>query len=279
MVFVTKFDGSKQPFEKSKVINTCLRMHATQEQAEDVAERVEKKIYEGISTKKILKMVFAYLQDFRPELEHEIDLREAISRLRPKPDFEVFVALLLREYGYSVVGNQLLDGKCVTHEIDGIAIKDGEVILVEAKHHLQSHTYTGVGVFLEVQARLEDLREGFAQGKHRLNFSKALIACNTKFSDHAIQYAGCRGIEYLGWKAPAEAGLEKMIEDRKFYPITFLKGLNLQTEEKLADRGILTLKQLLQYDIESLQRRTRIPMEKLKLLMKAAENIMSVEKG
>jgi len=274
MVFVTKFDGRKQPFDRRKVMNTCLRMHASQEQAKAVADKIERKIYDGIPTKKILQMVFSYLQEFRPEVKHRIDLREAISRFRPKPDFEIFVALLLREYGYSVVGSQLLEGRCVTHEIDGIAIKDSEVILVEAKHHFQSHTYTGIDICLETQARLEDLREGFAEGKHKLNFTKALMVCNTKFSDHAIQYAKCMGIEYLGWKAPREAGLEKMIEEKKFYPITLLKNLDVETEQKLADNNILTLKQLLQYDIELLYRKTKIPMEKLKFLMRAAREII-----
>jgi hypothetical protein len=275
MVFVTKFDGRKQPFEKSKIVNTCLRMHATQEQASAVADRVEKNVYEGISTKKILQMVFLYLQEFKPEVKHQIDLREAISRLRPKPDFEIFVALLLREYGYSVVGSQILPGKCVTHEIDGVAIRDSEVILVEIKHHYQHHTYTGVDICLETQARLEDLKQGFAAGKHKLDFSKALIACNTKFSDHAIQYCNCMGIEYLGWKAPPEGGMEKMIEEKNFYPITLLKSMDTLTEQKIADNGILTLKQLSQCDAEALRRKTRIPMEKIEFLINAAKKLMS----
>jgi len=274
-VFVTKFDGSKQPFEKNKIVNTCLRMHATPEQAKAVADRVEKNIYEGISTKKILQLVFSYLQEFKPEVKHQIDLREAISRLRPKPDFELFVNLLLREYGYSVVGSQILPGKCVTHEVDGVAIRDSEVILVEIKHHYQHHTYTGVDICLETQARLEDLKDGFASGKHKLNFSKALIACNTKFSDHAMQYCKCKGIEYLGWKAPPDAGMERMVEEKNFYPITLLKSLDTLTEEKLANNGILTLKQLSECDAELLKRKTKIPMEKLEFLVKAAKKISS----
>jgi Holliday junction resolvase-like predicted endonuclease len=275
MVSVTKFDGTKQIFDRNKVVNTCMRMRATREQAEKVASNIEKQIYDGIQTKKILQMVFAYLQEFRPEIKHRVDLREAISRLRPKPDFEVFVALLLREYGYSVVGSQLIAGSCVTHEIDGVAIRDSEVIMVEVKHHFQHHTYTGVDIFLETQATLEDLRDGFTENKHKLNFSRALIVCNTKFSDHALQYARCKGIEFIGWKAPPEFGLEKMIEEKKFYPITLIRNLDSKIEEKLGDNGVLTLKQLLQYDIALLQRKTKIPIEKLKFLMRTAREISS----
>lgn len=273
MVFVTKFDGRKQPFDKSKVINTCLRLRASLEQAQAVANKIEKEIYDGMPTKKILKMIFTYLKDFKPEVKHRIDLREAISRLRPKPDFEIFVALLLKEYGYSVQTNQLVPGECVTHEVDAIAIRGTETFFVEVKHHFQPHTYTGVDVMLETQARLEDLREGFKLKRHGYNFSKALVICNTKFSEHALIYAECKGIDYIGWKAPADAGLEDMVEEKKLYPITLLKNLDFETEQKLGDAGIVTIKQLLEQDVDELQRKTGISKKKLKLIIRNAREI------
>jgi len=248
-------------------------MNATLEQAEKVATKIEKEVYEGIPTQKILKMVFTYLRKYKPEIKYRIDLREAISRLRPKPDFEIFVAMLLKEYGYSVQTNQIVEGACVSHEIDAIAIKDKETVFVEVKHHLQPHTFTSVDVMLETQARLEDLKEGFKLGKHNYNFSKALVVCNTKFSDHALKYAECKGISYIGWKAPFEAGLEKMVEDKKLYPITLLKNLDFETEQKLGDAGIVTIKQLLEQDVDELQKKTGIPKKKLKLLIKNAREI------
>ena len=275
MIFVTKFDGRKQLFDRNKVINTCLRLHATKEQAEAVVSKIEKKIYNGIPTKKILNMIFTYLKELKPEIGYRIDLKEAISNLRPKPDFEIFVALLLKELGYSVISNQLIPGKCVTHEIDAIAIKDKETIFVEVKHHLQPHTYTGVDVMLETQARLEDLREGFVLGKHKFNFSKALVVCNTKFSEHALQYAECKGISYIGWKAPAGKGLEDLVEEKKLYPITLLKELDFETEQKLGNIGIVTLKQLAEGDLKLISNKTRIGMKKLKILVKAAREIIA----
>ncbi|MEM5853758.1 MAG: restriction endonuclease [Candidatus Aenigmatarchaeota archaeon] len=273
MVYVTKFDGRKQPFDKKKIINTCLRFGASLKQAQAVAEKIEKEAYDGIPTTKILKLVFNYLKEFKPGIKHRIDLREAISRLRPKPDFEIFIASLLKEYGYSVKMNQIVEGKCIAHEIDAIAIKDEETIFVEVKHHLQPHTYTGVDVVLETQARFEDLKEGFELGKHEYDFSKALVICNTKFSDHALQYAECKGISYIGWKAPPEAGLEKLVEEKKFYPITLLKSLDFETGQKLCDVGIITIKQLLEQDVDELHKKTGIPRKKLKVLMRNAKEI------
>lgn len=277
MMLVTKSDGRKQPFDKSKVIRTCLSMHATEQQARDVANKVEAKVYEGIPTKKILQMIFTFLKEYKPEIAHEIDLREAISKLRPKPDFEIFIFLLLKEFGYSATGAQLVKGKCVEHEIDAVALKGDEVIYVEVKHHFMHHTFTGLSVFLETHAVFEDLMEGFRAGNNRINFNRALVACNTKFSEHALQYADCKKISYLGWSAPADMGLQQMIEEKKCYPVTFLKGLDKNLEEKFGNSGIVLLKQLITFDIDELWRRTRIQKEKLENLVKNAKEILSVE--
>ena len=273
MFYVTKVDGRRQPFEKQKIINTCVRMRLSEKQAEAVAGRIEQKLYDGITTKKILDMIFTFAKEYKPEIKHRINLRESISLLRPKPDFEQFVRLVLESYGYEIKSNQLLRGKCVEHEIDGIVKKDNQTVCLEVKHHYNSHTYTGIGVCLEAQATFEDLRDGFGR-EHTIKFNKAMIVCNTKFSDHAKQYAACKGIELIGWNMPKNSCLEEMIEDRKLYPITFLKNLDEKDEARLADAGIVLLNQLIDYDELELCKRTRIPKRKIRFLKKLAEQFM-----
>ena len=51
-VFVTKADGTRQLFDREKVVRTCLRMGASRKIADDVAERVEKRLHDGIPTSK-----------------------------------------------------------------------------------------------------------------------------------------------------------------------------------------------------------------------------------
>jgi HJR/Mrr/RecB family endonuclease len=274
MIFVTKADGRKEEFKREKIIKTCLRMRVSQDQAETIADEIEKRIYNGIETRKILQMIFKFLQKVRPEIKYQIDLREAISSLRPKPDFERFVQLLLKEYGYEVTPNQIIQGFCVDHEIDAIAKKDNQTILVEIKHHFNHHAYTGKDVFLEAQAILEDLIEGRKAGKNSIDFNKILIVCNTKFSDHAKKYALCKGIDFIGWKYPEEKGLERLIEEKKLYPITILKNLDVKSKEKLGDAGIVIIKQLLEENLEELYKKTKIPRKKLKVLVENAKEII-----
>jgi len=278
MISVIKFDGRRQDFQKEKIVRTCLRMHANHRQAIEIANKIERKAYDGITTKEILRLIFSYLKEYRPEVKHQIDLREAISLLRPKPDFESFVQILLREIGYDVIPNQILRGRCVEHEIDGIAKKNDKTILVEVKHHLNHHAYTGIDVCLVAQARTEDLVDGFHSDSNKIKFDKIMIVCNTKFSDQAKQYADCKDIELIGWRMPFDHGLEQIIEEKRLYPITFLKGLDRETEEKLGNSGIVLLKQLIRFDANELRKVTGIQIKKLRNLVESAKDILSSNK-
>lgn len=275
MTWVTKADGTRQPFQKEKIVNTCLRMHASREAAETIADKIEKRAYNGMPTKKILQMIFKYLKNYQPAVEHQIDLKRAISLLRPQPDFERFVHLLLEEHGYVVSCNRIVRGRCVEHEVDAIARKGDETILVEIKHHFKHHTRTDLDVCRIIRATFEDLTEGFSLGLNSINFSKAMVICNTKLSNHAKQYAKCRGVEHIGWKAPPEHGLERMIEEKKLHPITFLKGLDKKSREKLMDNGIILLKQLTEHDAPELWEKTKIPRDKLEESIRKAKEILS----
>ena len=268
MTNVTKADGNKQPFEKSKIVRTCLRMKASKDAAEEIADRIERRLYEGIRTKQILKMIFSYLGEYRPELKHQIDLREAVCLLRPKPDFEQFVGLLLKYEGYDVRMNKILAGKCIEHEIDAIATNDNETLYVEVKHHYQPHSYTGVGVFLEAQATLEDLNDG------KNNFTKAMVVTNAKLSEHAMTYARCKNIDAMGWRYPEEKSLELMIEDNKLYPVTLIKGLDVVVQAKLGDNGIVLLEQLIQYDTNKLSKLTKVGKSKINEILRKANEIL-----
>jgi hypothetical protein len=273
MVFVTKVRGITEEYDHSKVVQTCLRLHSTREIAEKVADRVEAKLYDGISTKEILRMIYRYLSENRPQLEYEVDLRKAISLLRSKPDFEIYVRKLLSEHGYKVEGPLIIRGRCVEHEIDAIATKDEETTYVEVKHHLWPNTYTGLDVFLEANSIFEDLVSGNKPDSNRILFNKALVVCNTKLSNHARRYADCARIMYIAWKSPPAASLEKMIEEKRLYPITSIGTLDNKTEAKLADAGVLLLRDLLNSDLKELSGRTGIFRDRLERLVQRATEI------
>lgn len=273
-ITVTKADGTRQPFDAEKIVRTCLRLGASREIAEDVAKKIELKAYDVIPTKKILQMIFRQLGKHKPDVKRRIDLRRALSLMNPKPDFERFVQILLSEHGYEVTPNQIVRGRCVEHEIDAIARKDGKAYIVEVKHHFDYHAQTSLDVSRIVRAVFEDVTEGFELGLNNLKVDGSLIVCNTKLSDHAKRYAECRGIHHIGWSYPPERDLRLMIEEKELYPTTYLKGLDAETREKLSSAGIILLKQLVGKDLGELKKETGIRGEILELIVGDAKAIL-----
>ena len=275
MLRVRKADGGLEPFDKGKVIRTCLKLRVGRREAERIAEEVKREAYDEIPTSRILELIYEKVRRVKPALEHAIDLREAISALRPKPDFEQYIRLTLESIGYRVEGNKVLEGRCVDHEIDGVAVKGGEVLLLEVKHHVNHHTYTGMDVFLEVWATLQDLMEGYELGLHRYGFTNALVACNTKISNHAERYARCKGLKYMGWRYPKAMGLEEIIEKHGLYPVTMLRGVERGLLDRLGDAGIVTLRQLIEIGAKGLRESLGIEGGKVEELVSKAKALLS----
>ncbi|MEM3018264.1 MAG: restriction endonuclease [Candidatus Bathyarchaeia archaeon] len=270
-----KADGTRQIFDRKKIVSTCLRMGATEDVAEEVAKRVESRVYDGVGTGEILRMIFRFLGRYKPEARYHMDLRRSLGLLRSKPDFEVFVQVLLSENGYDVEPSRILRGRCVEHEVDAIAKRDGQTYIVEVKQHADYHTRTGLDVARIARAVLEDLVEGYQAGLSRLKVDRAMIVCNTKFSEHALQYTRCRDILHIGWSSPPGQDLQTMIRGRSVYPITYIRGLKSSTRDSLVSVGIVTLRQLADKRPEDLAREAGIDKTDSKRLTEMAEDILS----
>jgi hypothetical protein len=270
-IYVTKADGTRQLFDREKVIRTCLRMGTSRKIADDVAEKVESRLYDGISTSKILQMTFRLLRKYKPAIRHLLDLRKGLSLMDSKPEFETFVQILLAHSGFEVTPNRLVMGRCVKHEVDAIARKDGVTYFVEAKHHVNYHTLTGLDESRIARAVLEDVTEGFELGKSNLKIDRAMIVTNTRYSEHASRYGKCRNILQIGWSSPTDLCLQNIIEVKNLYPLTCLRDLKRETKTKLANSGIVLLKQLFEEKPSTLARRTGVQKETLKQIIEKAK--------
>ena len=270
-VYVTKADGTRQLFDREKVVRTCLRMGASRKIADDVAEKVESNLYDGISTSKILQMTFRLLRRYKPAIRHLLDLRKGLSLMDSKPEFETFVQILLAHSGFEVTPNRLLTGRCVKHEVDAIARKDGVTYFVEAKHHVNYHTLTGLDESRIARAVLEDVTEGFELGKSSLKIDRAMIVTNTRYSEHASRYGKCRNILQIGWSSPTALCLQNMVEVKNLYPLSCLRALKRETKTKLVNSGIVLLKQLFEEKPSTLARRTGVQKETLKQIIEKAK--------
>jgi hypothetical protein len=271
LVYLTKADGSRQLFDRDKVAKTCMRMGASPQVAYFVAQKVEQRLYDGIPSREILKMIFVFLRKHKPGLKHLYDLRKGISLMSPKPEFEVFVQVLLAQNGYEVTSNQILQGKCVGHEVDALARKDGLTYFVEAKHHFNYHALTGLDESRIARAVLEDVTEGFMLGKTKLKIDRAIIVTNTKFSEQARLYGVCRGIIQIGWSIPQNHGLQDLIEAQKMYPLSCLKGLKNDVRLSLVNYGIVLIKHLAQANPQKIAQNTFLSIGEASYLIQKAK--------
>jgi len=261
-MYVIKASGEKEELDVEKVRKTCLRAGASRELADKIAKEVEKRAYDGITTREVLYLTLKLLKE-EPEAAIRYDLKRAIMSLGPTGfPFEKFVAELLQNYGYKTKVGQVIRGKCVDHEIDIVAEKDGKRCMVECKYHNALGIYTDLKVALYTHARFLDFGD---------NFDQAWLVCNTKLTIAARKYAKCAGLKIMSWRYPREESLERMIEEKKLYPITILRSVKGFARDRLFQAGIVLARDLLDYGFERLKKMTELPQDKLNKIMEEAK--------
>ena len=274
MKYVTKANGSRQPFDRGKVQRTLQRMGVGMEDAERIAREIEEAVPDGVKTSAILQMVRARARIVRPAVAYRTNLRRALALLRSKPEFEEFVRVLLREHGYQVEAGCVLAGFCGEHEVDGIAQKDGTTVFVEVKHHVSPHRMTGLDEGRIARAIVEDLEEGFRAGRCPVSIDGALLVCNTKLTDHAKRYSNCRGIGHIGWDHPEEQNLRSMIEETQSYPVAIVAGVGQSVIARLAAAGFVMAKQVAYGDASAIAHVSGVPQKDVLLVADRARAIL-----
>jgi len=274
MKYVTKADGSLQPFDREKVRRTLRNMGLGAEDADRIAGEIEEAVPDGVRTSAVLRMIRTRARTVRPAVAYRTNLRRALALIPPKPEFEEFVRVLLRENGYRVKTGCVLAGRCGEHEVDAIAEKDGTTIFVEVKHHASHHRMTGLDEGRIARAIIEDLQEGFRSGRCTVSIDGALIICNTKLSEHVKRYATCRGIGHIGWDYPEDCNFRTMIEDTGSYPVTIVGGVSRSVAARLAAAGFLTAKQVAYGDATAIASDSGVSLREVMLIAERARAIL-----
>jgi len=245
---VTKASGEKSPFSEEKVRKSLRKSGADDEQIELIIQEIRNRLYEGMSTRAIYKIAYSLLKSGSRHHAARYHLKYAIMELGPSGfPFEKFIAELLKKEGYKTKTGQILQGKCVTHEIDIIAEKEQHQLLVECKYHNQQGISCNVKIPLYIHARFNDIEaHALKKNEDTLKQRQGWIVTNTRFTADAIQYAGCSGLRLLGWDHPFGKGLKDRIDHQRIYPITCLTSLTGIEKQKLLELEIVLCSELLQ---------------------------------
>lgn len=237
MIHVLKADRRYEPFSEHKVIDSIRRARVPQSIQGEVLTHIKSKLYDGISTAEIYQHIMESLNRApTPYIKARYSLKEAIMMLGPSGyPFEDFVSKLLESRGYATRVRQVLPGRCVTHEIDIVAEKDGKTAVIEAKFHNSPGTRSEIQVALYTHARYEDV-------KFRNNVHESWIVTNTKTTVDANTYAQCSGMKIISWDYPAGNSLREMIEESGLHPITMLTTLTQSQKTTLLENHVVLCK-------------------------------------
>lgn len=270
---VTKGNGEKVLFDREKLKQALALSGAAPEETERIARAVETRIYNGIPTKKIYQMAFDLLKRESHKIAGRYRLKNAIMEMGPTGfPFEVFVGKIFETMGYEVETGVIVQGKCVQHEVDVIARKPGEMIMVECKFHMDSSSKSGVQVPLYIQSRYLDVKAAWENqyGKN-LKYQGGVVT-NTRFSDDAIQYGKCAGLVLISWDYPLETGLKYWIDKTGLQPLTSLISLTKKDKQFLLEKGIVLCSQL--FGNEPLLKEMGLGEIQIKKILKEATNLI-----
>lgn len=247
-VNVTKASGEKQPYDPSKLRKSLANAGAQKEIIRDISESVDEMLYEGISTQKIYREAFRQLKSASQKSAGLYKLKEAIRELGPTGfPFEKFVAEMLNRMGYQTEVGVIVDGNCVSHEIDVLATRDNEFFMIECKFHNRKENTCNVKVPLYIQSRFLDVKRSWMNlPGNESKLYKGWIVTNTRFTQDAEQYGECVGLKLLSWDYPVNNGLKDMITRVGLHPVTSLSTINKQEKELLLERDVIFCTQLLE---------------------------------
>ncbi len=242
---IRKYSGETADFQREKLIKSLMNSGADEVLANEVADEVEKRLFEGISTHTIYQMAFKRLKKKRRTSASRYKIKKAIMELGPSGfPFEHFVSHIFQYDGYQTEVGIFMEGHCVTHEVDVLARKGKQCHIAECKYHNTQKKLSDVKVPLYIDSRFRDIMKRIRQEGGNQTEYRGWIFTNTRFTSDAKEYARCAGIELVSWDYPLGRSLKDRISDTGLIPITALTTLTRREKNEILSRGIVLCAEL-----------------------------------
>lgn len=266
---IKKASGEAQPFSKEKLIESLKRSGANLKVIEDIAVEIESWIVAeianqmakdgvstitdskslgnyGVSSREIYKRAFSHLTRKTVSSAARYKIKDALMEMGPTGHpFEFFAAEIYKTLGFDTQVSVILNGHCVTHEVDVIATKENHQRFIECKYYQSTGKNANVQVPLYIRSRVDDII-AYKKSKPEsdsLTYSGGVVT-NTRFTSDAEAYGKCCGLHLLSWDYPQGNGLKDIIDREKIFPITSLTSLTKAQKTILMDKGIVICRQL-----------------------------------
>jgi len=274
---IKKASGEFQEFDAHKFRRSLEKSGADSSVIDSLIASIEKNT-ELKTTHEIYKFAYDALLSQKSSLAARYSLKNALIQLGPTGyPFEGFIAQLFVYQGYETQTGIIVQGKCITHEIDLIANNKSTIIVGECKFHNRLGLKSDSKVTLYFKSRFDDvqksIQEKFSEKKH----VQSLLVTNTKFTTEAIAYAQCVGIELLGWSYPMKHNLAELIDQYRLYPITVLTALNNRQKRIIIQNGTVLCRDLLAKPTTLKQ--FRLSLIAVEIIMKELQEICDYNKA
>lgn len=245
-VIIKKATGETERFSTEKLKRSLRNAGAEEDLIDEVAADINSWITDGVTTQRIYSRAFFLLRKKQKDAASRYKLKSAIMELGPTGyPFEHFIGKIMELQGFSTQVGQVIDGHCVTHEVDVIATRGNEQYFIECKYGTSPGKIFGVQVPLYIRSRVNDIIEKRKEDGQLKSFTfRGGVVTNTRFSSDAITYGTCSGLFVLSWDYPAGNGLKDLIDKEKIFPVTVLHNLTKSEKQQLMERGIVICRQI-----------------------------------
>lgn len=247
VIMIKKASGETEPFDVNKLKASLMNAGAGEDTITEIVIDIQHWVHSGVTTHKIYSRAFKLFKQISTSGALLYNLKKAIIDMGPSGfPFEHYIGEIFRRQGYIVEVGKVVQGLCITHEMDVIASRDQEQILAECKFSVKQGSSVSIQVPLYVHSRVNDIVEKYRQDKHYQDTSFSVwIVSNGRFSPDSIAYSKCKGIKLMGWDYPRNHALKDIIEREKMFPITILSNLSKNEKKDLMASGVVTCAQLL----------------------------------
>ena len=244
---IVKRNGEHAQFDINKLRASLKRSGADDERVSSVVSELTEQLHNGITTKAIYKKAFQLLKATSSVHANRYGVKQALKKLSTTGyPFEHFIGKLLEKQGFETTVGVVVPGKCVTHEVDVFALREGEHYMVECKFHPSKEGRCDVKNSLYVHARFQDLEKYWQQQPgHENRKHQGWLITNTRFTTDAIDYATCAGLRLLSWDFPNGNALRDQISEYHHYPISCINILQKAEVKILADNDRVTVDDLI----------------------------------
>jgi hypothetical protein len=245
---ITKASGDSDVYSREKLIQSLHRSGADDNSIMDVVRHVEAQLTDGMSTRKIYRRAFHQLRKSDVPAASQYNLKSAVMALGPSGyPFERFVGSLFQAQGWDTRVGIVMPGRCVNHEVDVFALKDGLVRFTECKFRNEPGSKIDVKVAMYVHSRVRDLFARYAADHPNDSITgyQGWLVTNSKFTTDAERYGECERMHLMSWDYPAGNGLLQLIRSSGILPITVLHSLSKKQVEFILEKGVVTCRGLL----------------------------------